>query len=330
LIFQTTPHYDGADAHMKRLDTLPLELKADEILGFMRVRNEHLRLPWCLDYHRQLGVDRFFVVDNASTDGTADYLLSRDDVHLFWTDAQYGKSHSGMDWINPLLAEYGSGHWTVTVDADELLIYPQIERLDLRGLTEFLRRSGADSLDCVMIDMYGAGSIKDTRYERGQDFLHACPFFDAEPLEGMRGGARQRLFWRHSARDSMPPYLKKTPLVRWRSGVEFKVSTHEIRDVRSASVSGALLHFKLFHDFHEKVARGVEEGQYWNGSSQYRAYLAGMEANPDLAPTFEHTHRFQRSTQLVELGFMRASLQYDQFIESTLGESSAGADADVR
>ena len=306
---------------IQRLDQRSLDIDPSEILGFARVRNENLRLPWCLDFHRGLGVNRFFVVDNNSSDGSADYLLTRDDTHVFWTDASYAESRGGLDWINPLLRQFGTSHWTVTFDADELTIYPGFEHVGLHQLTRYLDREGATALSCMMIDMYSDGPIEKARYERGQDFLEVCPFFDSEPIEGMRGGARERLFWRGRDRDSRAPVLRKTPLVCWRSDLQFAVSTHTIAGIALARISGAILHFKMFHDFRTKVQAGVREKQYWDGSKQYTAYLAGIDDNPGLTALYDRSARLRDSTQLVELGLMSTTAEYETWLSSVRHEA---------
>jgi len=48
--------------------------KKGGIFLFSTMRNEALRLPYFLEYYRALGVDQFFIVDNGSTDGTAELL----------------------------------------------------------------------------------------------------------------------------------------------------------------------------------------------------------------------------------------------------------------
>ena len=86
------------------------------------------RLPWLLGYYRGMGVDRFLVLDNDSDDGTRDWLLAQGpDVHLFHTPASFAASGAGMRWINRLLDEHGSGAWCLTIDADEVLVYPHCE-----------------------------------------------------------------------------------------------------------------------------------------------------------------------------------------------------------
>ena len=125
-------------AHLTRLDARPIPIRPDEIRCFATIRNEALRLPYFLDYHRGLGVDRFFVVDNASEDGSSEYLLSQDDVHVFFTDDSYAASQCGVGWLNELLNTHAVGQWALTLDADELLVYPLSERVGVHRLTSFL------------------------------------------------------------------------------------------------------------------------------------------------------------------------------------------------
>ena len=98
--------------------------KADRILLFTAFRNERAFAPWFLDWYRRQGVERFFIVDNLSTDGTADYLAKQKDVTLFESRDSYAWAHSGMKWVNELMRRYGDGHWCVYVDADEQLLAP--------------------------------------------------------------------------------------------------------------------------------------------------------------------------------------------------------------
>ena len=52
-----------------RVDQTPIVEAGRECRAFMVVRGETLRLPYVLEYHRSLGITRFFVVDNDSSDG---------------------------------------------------------------------------------------------------------------------------------------------------------------------------------------------------------------------------------------------------------------------
>lgn len=306
---------------MIRLDKKNLDVGADEILAFAKVRNEALRLPWFLEYHRQLGVDRFIVVDNNSLDGSIDYLLSQNDVYLFSTQKSLAQSRGGTTWINPILNTYAQGHWTLTLDADELFIYPYIEDINLKELVCYLDSVKAEAMSTKLIDMYGRKAIRETVYSPGEPFLKSCPYFDGEKPKDMRSGVRERLFWRGRERSAKPPYLSKIPLVRWRSGLSFEASTHIIRDVEIAEVTGLLLHFKLFSDFHDRVKEGVEMKQYWQNSAQYDCYLDGLEADPGLTPFYSGSVRFEKSAQLVKMGFMNAPASFTDFVSKHLHSS---------
>ena len=71
----------GPPLHLERLDSRPIPAPAGEIRLFTRLRNEAVRLPWLFDFYRRQGVDRFFVVDNGSDDGSRDWLLAQPDTH---------------------------------------------------------------------------------------------------------------------------------------------------------------------------------------------------------------------------------------------------------
>lgn len=73
-----TEHYCHALVEVSGLSPLPRH--SHEILLFSKCRNESLRLPAFLRHYRNLGVNRFFIVDNESTDGSTEYLVTQPDV----------------------------------------------------------------------------------------------------------------------------------------------------------------------------------------------------------------------------------------------------------
>ncbi len=114
-------------------------IRPDDILAATVLRNEIDRLPYFLEHHRALGVGHFLIVDNASTDGSAAYLRDQPDVSVWQTGHGYKQSRFGMDWLTWLLSRHGHGHWCLTLDADELFIYPYWDSRDLRALTALAR-----------------------------------------------------------------------------------------------------------------------------------------------------------------------------------------------
>ncbi len=186
------------------LNTLP-PATTREVRVFAKVRDEALRLPYFLRYYRALGAARFVVVDNDSSDGTVALLRAQPDVHLFHAAGSFGAAKGGQEWLDALLDDYGEGHWCLTVDADELLAYPDCEHTDLPALCTGLEREGAEGLSAMLLDMYG-GTAESPDYAAGEPFLAACPWFDPGPYwragpspdcpnYEIYGGVRQRVFY---------------------------------------------------------------------------------------------------------------------------------------
>ena len=176
-----------------------------DIRAFAKCRNERLRLPAFLEHYRRLGVDQFFIIDNDSSDGTTEYLAGQPDVRVFRTADRLSEARSGTVWLNALLEQFGVGCWCVTVDIDELLVYPGSETTSLRTLTTHFDHSGAQAFACLLLDLYPAGPLKDCRYSAGDSLLAAAPYFDVGPYErsnvalcpavSIRGGMRERVFY---------------------------------------------------------------------------------------------------------------------------------------
>lgn len=179
----------------------------NEIRLFSKMRNEKLRLPAFLRHYRAIGIDRFFIVDNGSSDGSTEYLLAQPDVHVFSTRARFREARGGTDWLNALLQEFGVGSWCVTVDVDELLWFPGSEQSDLRQLTGYFESHGYEALACLLLDLYPGGALSKCNYLPEQDLLKAAPYFDIgpyaqskpvsgrSPARGIFGGVRGRVFY---------------------------------------------------------------------------------------------------------------------------------------
>ncbi|MFD2250372.1 hypothetical protein FHS82_001880 [Pseudochelatococcus lubricantis] len=148
--------------------------------AFMVVRNEMERLPDILDHHRRLGVERFFITDNASEDGTAAYLLRQPDCCTHYTTDSFRDAGCGMDWINELVRRHGQDRWCLFIDADELFVYPHADTVSLPDFCRFLAATGAQGVFAIMVDMYSPGPIGEARYRPGTRLVEACPLYDTD------------------------------------------------------------------------------------------------------------------------------------------------------
>lgn len=311
-------------AFRKRRELSPLkdrtaQIQRSDILLFSTVRNERQRLPYFLTHHRALGVDQFLIVDNGSDDGTVEYLLDQPDVSLWQTKHSYKDSRFGVDWLNWLQTRYGTGHWCLVLDADELLIYPHHDTKDLNELTAWLDDKGQKRLRTVMLELYPKGPPSQQRHRPGQHPAEVLQWFDAEgfvPLDqpGLRnevltGGPRLRMFFQDSPRKA--PTLSKMPLIKWHWRYAYVSSTHSLlpRDLNhppgapEAAVTGVLLHSKFLPDIVDRSVDEKQRAQHFAYSDQYGDYYDSLIENPDF--WHEKAHKYQDWQQLVHLGLMQ-------------------------
>jgi glycosyltransferase involved in cell wall biosynthesis len=306
-----------------RRATRPSPANDCEIFGFLTVRDELLRLPAVLEHHRRLGVDQFFIVDNGSGDGTREFAAAQQDVNLYSTDGSYAESRFGIEWLRPLQDEFGSGKWALTIDADELFIYPYWEQVQLRDFCSYLDGKGAGAVFSILLDMYSDRTVQDTSYSIGESLLDACPYFDPGPyriLKGaafppieLRGGPRARVFWSPDTKFASPS-MSKVPLVRWRPGYRYVSSQHFMQaNATLSEVTGALLHFKFLYDFHERAQREALRGEHFDGAREYKLYLQKLDQCDRLTLHYGNSMRYENSDQLIKRNLMRSSPDYESF-----------------
>ena len=165
---------------LKRLDTHAIPADTNEIRLFCVSRNEALRLPYFLEHYRKLGVGRFFIISNASSDETEAFLLKQPDCCVFHTDESYAKARAGLKWRNSLLDEFGVGHWIILADADELLVYPHCEQKKLHQLCKWMEKSNYQGFYALLLDIYSEKPLNKITYRQGENFLSACNLFDRD------------------------------------------------------------------------------------------------------------------------------------------------------
>lgn len=274
-------------------------LGRDAILLVAVLRNERIRLPYFLRYYRELGISHFLMVDNASDDGSREYLAAQPDVSLWTTRASYRRSRYGADWINWLLMRHGRGRWILAVDVDEFFIYPFCDTRPVRALTDWLDACGARSFPALVVDMYPKGPIDAEPYHEDHDPFEIANHFDSGNYMIARngfygnlwiqGGPRTRTMFADHPREA--PSLNKIPLVKWHWSCCFVSSTHMLLPRRLNLVydewggeraSGCLLHAKFLSTLKAKVEEELERREHFAESREYIAYAATLNEDGDL------------------------------------------------
>ncbi len=307
-----------APCSLRRLDEGALSPEKGEIFLFSTIKDALRYLPWFLDYYRKLGVHRFFIIDNNSSDGTTDFLLQQPDVHLFWTDELFSLASSGMRWINELIGRYGQGHWCIFADCDEALVFPGMESGGLARLAGYMESKGHEAMCGYMLDMYPESGAEMEQYRSGDDLVSHSPYFDnsqqffggpKSPYILVRGGVRRRLFDEET-------WLEKVPIIRGGGGIKY-LTNHHITPAKISDVTGVFLHFALTQKFESvaSVSDIAKHDRFKNMSvycrnrySRYQRTLDGRESSGSFL--CEDSEKYVDSDLLIDLALMTRPADY--------------------
>ncbi|WP_299131778.1 glycosyltransferase family 2 protein [uncultured Amaricoccus sp.] len=268
------------------------------------VHDEMFFLPEFLRHYRALGVARFIFLDDASTDGTAEFLGDQPDCVLVGSPYRYFDKVEGARaiyaWRQALLDGFCRDQWAIFADADEFLALPA--GVGVADVIARLTAAGSDSVWGVMVDLYperitpaGPFRVDGDWFFDARPHLYARPGWK-KPMTLYRG-SRARLLAEHriserkgalraaALRLGLGGFLKvnnlaKAPLVRWTAGHRFDGS-HRVVPPPTVGDILAIMHFKFAGDLGRKVAYALDTKGYEGGSRQYQLMgelLARMEA----------------------------------------------------
>ena len=250
-------------------------IRKDDILVCSVIHNEKKRLPFFLEYYRNLGVNHFLFVDHESADGTAEYLASQPDCSSWLMRGSYHPSRAGTLWSNYIIHKYCRGHWVLRLDPDEFFVYPYCDSRSLKDLTWYLDSIKQKCFFAPMIDCYGESA--ESGYNEGDNMMEKFPFFDAYGYTfengRIKGGFRQRQFYAEVANSTIP--INKIPLVKYTGNTRYVASTHRMFPLKinnsaaSAKISGCLLHYKITADTPEKIQTELKRKQCYGGGIEY-------------------------------------------------------------
>lgn len=270
------------------------------IIAISIVRNELPRLEGFLQHHRRLGVDGFVIVDNASQDGSAEYLAAQDDVRLYTTEESFSQSQFGMRWLNQVIDMHAKG-WVLYADADERLVFPGSEQRTLVQLTAHLAAHGEQIVPGVMLDMFPGADGEDWFDPPRLRPSMNCPFVEAS------GGARRRLF-------GTTVMLSKAPLINAAAGVRY-LGSHHTTPAPVSRVTAALLHHHLDYLFDpQHVARMADEAsraEHSDHAVDRRRTLAMAKSLREEDLRGPSSVPYSGTAQLLELGLIKTSKSFE-------------------
>jgi hypothetical protein len=284
-------------------------LSVDDFPLIVITHNDMRLIASFFQHYRSMGVTRFICLDDASTDGTADFILEQPDTELFTSNVRYKDAERGKIWREQLFAVFGYDRWYLNVDSDEYFLYETIASETIGDFTRRLDSSGVSRVPAPMLDLYPVGDVSRAVFSGANG---AMPWEVATHLDGagytakafktgisIYGGVRSRVFRAHGE-------LIKYPLIRWDRYCSLGRTIHRPRPslYNFPPALGVLLHFKIFSDLRETAVTAVNEGQHYKGAKIYRAVLDRMEALGAFDLAYEDSIPFVGVDDLIHRGFM--------------------------
>lgn len=267
------------------------------------VLNELERMNIFLDHYRKMGIKTFVFLDNGSTDGTMDYLKMQADVELFQTKDAF-KSKIKIGWINRIISYYGTDHWYLVVDADELLVWQDIEEWPIQNVIRYFDQENITRARALMIDMYPREVTWNTNvsferaYSESRFFDYNTYYHRKENvLYLVSGGPRKRMF-------GIDAWLTKYPLFRL-GEEEIMCNPHTIYpyDNKESACYLAILHYKfLTRSDQQKMRKYARKENYACDSAEYKLYVKKLRENADnFKFYFEDSAEYHSSKSLARI-----------------------------
>ena len=281
-----------------------IEIFTEDIIMISVVKDELYRTRKFLNHYRNIGVHKFVIIDNQSTDGTKEYLGEQHDVFLISALDKYTTNRREA-WLNRVLSYFGYNRWYMVADIDELIVYRGVEEHDISDVVKFALDNNLSRIRGMMIDMYPEeySAIDDT-----EDIYSLYTFFDSDTytyekaceFEIVRGGFRNRCMGSNAL-------LTKYPLFFFEEG-DIEGKSHFLFPYKKnwGDCYLAIKHYKFLPSDIEKYRMIAENGNYYNGSVQYKQYIKKLDDtdNP-IRLIYDGTVKYEDSTSLDHIRLLK-------------------------
>jgi hypothetical protein len=154
------------------------QLADNEVALVILGRNMGFFLDHHIRHHLALSVSHIVYVDNGSTDQSIEIVKQFPNATIAHCAAGFRDFQGLIRYFANTL--YLKGGWRLAIDPDELLAYPESDRIDLPGLTCRMSARGHTSLIAQMLDVVPEGPVPTTT---DMTFAEAEKMFDRYSLE---------------------------------------------------------------------------------------------------------------------------------------------------
>ena len=311
----------------------------ESALGLFSVmRDEMWFLPAFLGHYRRIGVQQFVIWDDASTDGTREYLLAQPDVLLLESEYGFGdivstggksvfysfspnkekKLRAGRAYKEIIPQHYFNGRYGLYVDADEFLFLPP-GVASLQDVVDRLKSAKADCVTASLVEFFpkDLSGLEDNTPPKSLDaLLERYPLFEARPIVELRAGEQAvhsgvskstELFSRYLSNDEakLTSPVLKTPIVHHHVGNR-RDGSHRATRPPASDVMLTMAHFVFTGQFKKKVDRAMQWQSHSRGGFKYYKYAEMLEEMERRGDSFDgpDTVRFKSVQQFLDAKLM--------------------------
>jgi len=268
---------------MERIDNKNIPNDPSEVRLFSVGKQEASKIPYFIEYHKNLGVDRIFYVDNNSDDNSIEILKQYDNVHI-WKQTTMFNIPLLIKWQMELLKKYGIGNWCLLLDVDELFVFPNSEN---KSIKQFVKEQESQGYDCILslfIDMYSDKNLNDVHIINS--LQETLPYFD-KVYPGCRGRVLNMGLW-----------LEKHNLFKCHENTKVHTGNHWLYNFKKRSnIYCAMLHYKWISTFYNYIDKS-------NGLGDIKEYKKITKEKNINFYDKNISIKYEGTKQLAELGLM--------------------------
>lgn len=266
------------------------------------VKDELNRMKLFFDHYRRLGVRQFIIIDNASTDGTREYVAGQPDARVYLVKAKF-QTQKKEAWIEKVLAITGYNRWYIVVDSDELIDYVGSERHSIEELIGKHSKVGAIRLQGYLVDMYAEGNLFTVSCDY-QEIPNQLCLFDSDSYseEGdnrIFGGPRDRMFGTHNLLNKQCIFYF-TPEMLYCDCHYMYLPGMRLRE----NMSYIIRHYKFLGTDRQVYGMRVCEKSFYNESIEYKLIMDKVDAGNCVSFVYDKSVTYENSESLRVLPFL--------------------------
>lgn len=267
------------------------------------VKDDLERMKLFFDHYRHLGVRKFIVVDNNSTDGTREYAIEQAGTRVYLVKEAF-QTQKKEAWIEKVLAITGYNRWYMVVDSDELLDYVGSEHLPIDTFIRQRSADGAVLLQGYLVDMYSKAPLF-TEQCCYKDIPKVLSLFDVDSYyetqpNQIYGGPRNRLF-------GIENLLSKQAIFFFVPSMLYCCchSMYVPQMKPCEYMTFVLRHYKFLATDKPIYENRVKEQSYYNHSIEYRLIMEQLDSQPQSSFATAKSAIFHGSESLRVLPFVQ-------------------------